>query len=159
MRCGIFLLALFGLCVCLGCGSETGLEGLVEVSGLITYDGKPVEAATVAFVPEGEGRAASGMTDADGKFQLTTLKPGDGARPGRYKVTVSKVENLGPESQITAQEMSDMITKGKMPPPMGPTASPGFIWQWHEAPCAGEIWQPGNVGIGSRSRRIRIQRL
>lgn len=125
MRCGIFLLALLGLCVCLGCGSEPGLEGLVEVTGLITYQGSPIEGATVAFVPESEGRAASGLTDADGKFKLTTLKPGDGARPGRYKVTVSKVENLGPESQITAQEMSDMITKGKMPPPMGPTSPQG----------------------------------
>ena len=43
MRCGIRLLVLAGLCVCAGCGGSGGLEGLTNVTGTVTYQGKPVE--------------------------------------------------------------------------------------------------------------------
>lgn len=120
MRWEISFVSSLLLCVCLGCSGEKGLSGLAEVTGLFTYQGKPVEGATVGFVPEGEGRAASGLTGTDGRFALTTLKTRDGAMPGRYKVTISKIENMGPESQITAEEMAQMVAGGQSAP-RGPT--------------------------------------
>src|SRR5205823_13405193 len=36
----------------------------------------------------GEGRAASGRSEQDGRFRLTTFRTDDGAIPGEYKVTV-----------------------------------------------------------------------
>lgn len=119
MRRGIWLVVVLGLCLCIGCGRKTGVEGLVKVSGTVNFQGNPVEGATVMFAPDGGGRAASGRTDATGKFQLTTLNPNDGALPGKYKVSVSKVENIGPESQITAEQMAQMVSGG-MAAPMGP---------------------------------------
>jgi len=83
---------LIGVCVCIGCGGEVKLEGLVPVSGTVTLAGQPVEGASVAFKSEGAGRAAAGTTDASGRFQLTTLKANDGAAPGKYKVTVIQHE-------------------------------------------------------------------
>src|SRR5258708_2370379 len=68
-----------------GCGSKTS-----KVEGVVTLDGTPVQGATVIFVPETGDRQASGQTDADGVFHLTTFNTGDGAVPGTYKVTVSK---------------------------------------------------------------------
>jgi len=77
------------LCMSLvGCG-----KGVVPVAGVVTLDGQPVPAATVLFMPEeGNGRAASALTDDEGNFRLTTYVEGDGALPGQYHVVVSKTE-------------------------------------------------------------------
>ncbi len=44
----------------------------------------------VTFVPDNGERQASGLTDADGVFHLTTFNTGDGALAGTHKVTVEK---------------------------------------------------------------------
>jgi hypothetical protein len=73
-----------------------GCQGqLSKVEGIVMLDGKPLEGATVTFVPEGgRGRSASGLTGSDGVFHLTTFNTGDGALPGTYKVTVTLHEAL-----------------------------------------------------------------
>lgn len=62
--------------------------------GLVEYQGKPLQGATVVFHPRGgassSARAAAGVTDASGRFVLTTLKPGDGGSAGPYAVTIQK---------------------------------------------------------------------
>ena len=63
----------------LGCGSKTSLD-TVPVTGIVKLDGTAVEGATVTFVPGGGGKAASGTTDATGRYNLTTQDPDDGAR-------------------------------------------------------------------------------
>lgn len=78
---------------CAGC-SETSI-GTVPVTGSVELDGKPVAGATVIFKPDAQGRAASGTTDAEGKFKLTTEVNGDGALPGSYRVAVTKYEGGG----------------------------------------------------------------
>jgi hypothetical protein len=67
---------------------------VVPASGTITYNGSAVEGATVVLVPEASsgGYAASGLTDADGRFELSTFAPDAGAVPGKYKVSVTKIE-------------------------------------------------------------------
>ena len=87
-------LALFfvvsGLLVFQGCGGNA--LGTVQVSGTVTLDGEPAEGVTVAFVPNGEGREAYGMTNAQGRFVLTVpgTEAGSGAVPGEYSVTFTK---------------------------------------------------------------------
>lgn len=79
------------LIVVVGCNSNT--LGTVKVTGKLLLDDKPVEGAIVVFNPDNlAGRAASGRSDANGEFTLTTLEHGDGAMPGAYKVAVSKFE-------------------------------------------------------------------
>jgi hypothetical protein len=80
---GLLLGALVPLAVgCAGRGKP------VKVEGVLTLDGKPLPGATVTFAPVGEGRAASGRSDSDGSFRLTTYRTDDGALPGEYKVVV-----------------------------------------------------------------------
>jgi hypothetical protein len=92
MRCP----SLFGflgpglLLACLGCNSGS-VSGTVPASGKVTYKGAPVEGAIVTFVPEGNGRTATATTRAGGVFSLTTVDS-SGALPGKYRVTVDKVE-------------------------------------------------------------------
>jgi Carboxypeptidase regulatory-like domain len=83
-----------------GCGNP-GI-GTVPVTGTVKADGQPIEGATVIFSPNGGGRAASGITDAQGKYKLTTVEAGDGALPGSYKIAVTKFENAADNIPLTA---------------------------------------------------------
>ncbi|MHC5542190.1 hypothetical protein ACYOEI_28545 [Singulisphaera rosea] len=79
----------WSLITCLGCGDDSGLPPRIPVSGNITYKGTPVENGMINFAPvDPEGRAASGQIE-NGRYALTTIKNGDGALPGKYKVTVT----------------------------------------------------------------------
>jgi carboxypeptidase family protein len=84
------MFGLIGLALLVGCNSGS-VSGTVPVSGKVTYKGAPVEGAIVTFVPEGKGRTATATTRAGGVFSLTTVDA-SGAMPGKYKVTVDKVE-------------------------------------------------------------------
>lgn len=101
------LLAIFAACV--GCD---GSASLYPVTGTVTYQDKPVEGATVQFIPT-EGIAAIGTTDASGKFSLATAaKPG--AAAGDYKVTVTKVTGGAATASPTPEDMKKMATSGGM---------------------------------------------
>ncbi|HUP80470.1 MAG TPA: carboxypeptidase-like regulatory domain-containing protein [Pirellula sp.] len=75
----------------LGCGN--GLPPTYPVTGTVTLDGKPVEGANVVFKSAIDSNSASAMTDANGKYSLTTLSKGDGARVGSYSIIVTKFNN------------------------------------------------------------------
>ncbi|QDV23188.1 carboxypeptidase-like regulatory domain-containing protein [Aureliella helgolandensis] len=103
-----------------GCGGNA--LGTVEAGGQVTYKGEPLAGATVTFVPQAGQRAASGVSDASGRFHATTLAAGDGAMPGRYKVTVTKTqESTVPKT--TAEMSADDMRKieremmNQAPPP------------------------------------------
>jgi hypothetical protein len=76
-----------------GCGNS-GVPNPVPVTGKILYKGQPVEDARVTFHWTGGpgGRSATGKTDAQGNFQLTTAATNDGAVPGDYIITVKKLD-------------------------------------------------------------------
>ena len=99
------LLSLATIACVTGCGSSG--PAMAPVSGVVTVDGAPVENAAVMFVPEGGGRPATGLTDADGKFSLETLEPGDGALVGNHKVTVTGVKTTG--IQATEDGLSGVV--------------------------------------------------
>lgn len=83
---------LFAALPCLGCGGRPGpiaqIEEVVPVSGTLTYDGKPLEGFQVTFLPTDGRRAATGVTDSDGKFTMGTNRVGDGAPPGLHRVAI-----------------------------------------------------------------------
>ncbi len=78
-----------------GCGGADRYQ-TVPVSGVVTCQGKPVANGAVSFTPlpeegrdEGKpGRMALGITDAEGRFRLTTYVENDGAIVGRHSVSV-----------------------------------------------------------------------
>lgn len=77
-----------------GCGKPGPQVQYVE--GVVVVDGEPVADATVVFVPEAaDGLVATGRTNAEGRFTLTSLrggKPNGGALVGGYAVTFSKAD-------------------------------------------------------------------
>jgi hypothetical protein len=72
---------------------------VLPVQGVVTLNGQPVEKANVLFMPAaGQPQAATGITDAAGKFSLTTFigpKEFAGALPGEYKIVVTKSNTTG----------------------------------------------------------------
>lgn len=86
------LIGLVAVGAMVGCGgSSADFEATAPVSGKITYNGTPVAMAVVTFTPEEQGgNAASGVTDGQGNYVLTTFQAEDGAVPGAYRVTVTK---------------------------------------------------------------------
>ncbi|GIX00274.1 MAG: hypothetical protein KatS3mg111_3606 [Pirellulaceae bacterium] len=103
--CG-FTLVLLMTVVAGGCNANR--LGTVPVTGQVLVDEKPMEGVAVIFNPvDPNGRAASGITDAEGKFTLTTEVNGDGALPGAYKVAVSKYESTGEEALPKEVDMND----------------------------------------------------
>lgn len=89
---------LFSLLACLlalGCGPKGPAVPTFPVTGKITLKGKPLEAAQVNFANKNpDGLSASGMTDGEGRFKLTTYVTSNdlraGAVSGEYTVLVSK---------------------------------------------------------------------
>ena len=93
-RWGLSVLLVLVLVGVVGCGGEPGTAPTVKVTGTVTYNGEPVEGASVAFIPE-NGRPASGTTDPSGKFTLSTFESGDGAVPGKHTVAISEPSDDG----------------------------------------------------------------
>ena len=97
--------------VCLtGCGPSNPM-GVVKVTGKVTMDGLPVEGARVSFVPvsEADGKLASGTTNSEGVYSLTTAGAGEvmGALPGSYQIMIVKNERVGepePNADVPPEE-------------------------------------------------------
>jgi hypothetical protein len=74
-----------------GCG-ESG-PALVPVTGTVTLNGKPLEGATVSFMPDPSNKGGipgEDLTGPQGNYKAITLGR-SGLVPGKYKVTVSKM--------------------------------------------------------------------
>jgi hypothetical protein len=70
-----------------GCGPK-----LYPVRGKVAYpDGKPLTEGMVVFESKGKDNLvmARGEIQADGSYELSTYKAGDGAMPGIYRVMVA----------------------------------------------------------------------
>lgn len=88
----VFLLALAG------CSDE---NQPVRQGGIVTLEGQPLAGFTVTFMSPENRRPAWGTTDEQGRFELMTFNPGDGAPRGEYKVVV----NPPPTPELFEQEL------------------------------------------------------
>jgi hypothetical protein len=92
------------ICLFVGCSND----GLVPVKGRVQLDGKPIEGAAVLFEPEGGGVPATGVTDANGDFTLSTSGRGEGAATGMNKVSVAKQVPVLPNRKVEEGEIVPM---------------------------------------------------
>jgi hypothetical protein len=88
----------------LACFGGCGGRGTLPCSGVVTLDGKPLADAAVAFLPKSGGPPATGRTDAEGRFTLTTPPDSPGALPGDYAVTVAAF-TVKPPKQLKATDV------------------------------------------------------
>lgn len=122
-----FLRAGFLVCVLLallngvvGCNSG---EKIVPwpVQGSVTMQGKPVAEARITLYsvsPSSKVRPI-GITDSQGKFQLTTLAVNDGAPAGDYIVTVERpalADDAGEKARIGPNELPSKFANAATSP-------------------------------------------
>lgn len=108
-----------GIAIVFSCGCGDDL-GRVPAGGVITFQGRPVENATVTFLAQSEGGVTGeARTGADGKFSVSSAGE-KGIPPGTYGVAIVKIEGEGfeveggtPEEQQKA--MMEMMMKGPSP--------------------------------------------
>jgi len=114
------ILAATLLASCLaGCGGGSNGPQLHPVTGTVTFQGAPVAAARITFIPEKVGGIAIATSDSSGKF---TMKTGGeaGVAAGPCKVTVALVDtsNAGAGSGLAAdmkpEDMQKMAMEGKL---------------------------------------------
>ncbi|MGI6420071.1 MAG: hypothetical protein ACOX1P_30930 [Thermoguttaceae bacterium] len=126
--CLLTVVAGLVFCSLAGCNKPRTLAGTAPASGTVTYQGKPLEGATVMFRKQGQdltsGGLATGTTDAQGNFSLQSrIGPTDvvdGAIQGEYEVIISKFIPPGGMSeeeykQKLAEEERIMAEKGAVP--------------------------------------------
>jgi hypothetical protein len=87
------LLLMLSAVVPIGCGPAP--PRVAKVGGRVTLDGKPLAKASVTFVPmatkenQSPGPTAQGLTDADGKYQLSVDVSTPGAVVGICRIYIS----------------------------------------------------------------------
>jgi hypothetical protein len=92
--------------VVVGCGDG---PTLVPVAGVVTLDGKPLEGATLSFIPAPGNAVSTAGTDAtgpSGNFKMT-FNGRSGLAPGKYTVKVSKAVDATP----AGKEISPIFAK------------------------------------------------
>ena len=102
--------------------SGCGRSGLASVQGNLVYpDGRPAKelaGCTVVFeatMPDGKPVGAVGEVDAEGRFEMTTNKPGDGAPLGTNKVSINprwRGESDRPDPLPVQQKYASAATSG-----------------------------------------------
>lgn len=109
IRCGFAFLVL--VCV-VGCSGD---DRVAPVTGVVTLDDKPIAEASVTFMPKEGGRPAFGVTDAEGKYELTTFEEGDGALIGNHVVTILAVDEKVSDKATAAAEEHGSLSEFMAP--------------------------------------------
>lgn len=115
----VFSFTLLALPVLTGCFGNSDQLPTAEVSGKVTYKGKPLPMGSVTFIPDTPGKAASGEIQEDGTYVLTTYSKGDGAIIGNHKIMIISerdTSNLPAESAEANEDLSLIPEKYSMSP-------------------------------------------
>ena len=98
-----------------GCGS--GAPVLAPVKGVVTVNGKTVAGVQVSFKVKDQPLAASGTTNEKGEYELTTIKPNDGAVVGENQVAIREIPKMaaGMSAGFSLEDMKSGKTTIKGP--------------------------------------------
>jgi uncharacterized GH25 family protein len=95
-----------------------GGPNMAKVTGKVTCNGKPVKEAAVTFSPLGAseddkepGKPATGFTDNDGNYELSTYKPLDGAQVGKHTVLIM-IDDTNPAKCKREKRTTAEVKKG-----------------------------------------------
>lgn len=92
--CGLVLLCSFA-----GCGRD---NGMMEVSGAVTYDGQPVKCGVISFLPsDGNGPTAATVV-TDGRYSVKVA-------PGKKRVRIEGFKVVGQRHYVPNDPTSPMV--------------------------------------------------
>ena len=109
------LLAFCGLVAMTSCGTDDAFGKRYAVYGTVTYNGNPLENGNISFIPDDpRGVGASGVIEK-GSYTLSTGGEKDGARPGKYKVTVTAKEDATAKAKADFEKEAKGADPGRIP--------------------------------------------
>jgi hypothetical protein len=91
------------IAVTTGCGGST--DGRLEISGEVTFDGKPIPDGYVTLSPLGSGPSAGGRI-RNGKFTVERKK---GPKEGKYRVSIEAMRETGKKIAIDPAIPDDKV--------------------------------------------------
>ena len=100
----------------IGCGDQGDRPPLGKVTGHVTVNGEPLAGVIISFKPE-VGRAAAGLTDANGFYRLQYVQGVNGAKVGTSTVSFSWPTGSSgsvaiPEKYGSKSTLSEEVTSG-----------------------------------------------
>lgn len=107
LKANCFCLAI-AVSAVIGCGSSDHLDR-AQVTGTVTLDGKPLEAARILFRPE-QGRAGRGEIKDGQIVNTATYELDDGIVLGKHKIAIQPVPEVAP---ITLDLMAEEGPRGR----------------------------------------------
>ncbi len=97
---------LAGVLLLSGCAKSHEFE-TAKVSGMVTYNAKPLQIGSLLFIPEAGGPTAQGKINTKGEFYMGTYNDADGAILGKHKVMIMAITSPGgtglPEDSIKSK--------------------------------------------------------
>ncbi len=88
-RCTLAVYAAAITCALLPGCLQSDRPPLGLVAGVVTLDGRPLAGANLVFEPVEGGRASTGYTDENGRYELIYIRHDKGAKVGRHKVIIN----------------------------------------------------------------------
>ncbi len=104
---------LLPLVAILAVGCQGGSDMLPVTGAVKNKDGSAVtadEGGKVLFMPIEAGKAASGSVEEDGTFTMMTQTPGDGVKPGTYKVVLQLWKDYRAGTLAVPEKYGDAAT-------------------------------------------------
>jgi hypothetical protein len=132
-----------------GCGGAR----TSPVEGIVLLDGKPLAGASIQFVPQEQGKDATGQTDNSGQFAMSTFQPRDGVLPGTYKVVISPP--TGEVDPTKYGNAGDAMSAASKAPAKKESTGPAFPQQYSRAdqtPLTQEVPVKGQVKFDLKSK-------
>ncbi|TMJ82050.1 MAG: carboxypeptidase regulatory-like domain-containing protein [Alphaproteobacteria bacterium] len=131
-----------------GCGAQR----TTPVAGVVLLDGRPLAGASIQFVSQGKGHDATGATDKNGEFVMSTFQPRDGMLPGTYKVVISPpVGSTDTTQYASADEAMSAANKPKARKESAASAFPQKYARPDQTPLTQEVPVQGKLKFELKS--------
>jgi hypothetical protein len=106
-------LAVFGVTVA-GCSGRRTKPGYIKLTGIVQYEGKPLQRGSVLFAPSLPGDTGSALIGVDGSFSVM-LAPGDYSVAVRCyddDATISESGEYTPPTSLIPERYTDANDSG-----------------------------------------------
>src|SRR5262245_56591648 len=108
-RSCFILLSGLSLATLAGCN---GSDGLVPVSGTVTFRKQPLETGVVQFIAlDSKSDSFSGSVSSGGRYDIPARQ---GLKPGKYQVRISSADDKSKEEQAPG-DWSERLAKERIP--------------------------------------------